>query len=235
MRYPSWLPAIAPTREGTNTVVGRIPYKWLVAAVYVLAHLREPARSDDHERRAAGDGARVRGLADRRRVGGDELPAQCRRLHPGQRLARRPVRDEAGLRLRAGDLHARLLSLRHREWSRAIDRLPRVAGNRRRVADAGRRGDGLPGIPTRGAGACLRTHHHPGSRRARARAGRRWLPRAVLDMARDLPHQCADRPGRPVRGDHRVAGIPRRGDGSTRPAGVRPGGGRAGEPRLRAR
>ena len=81
-------------------MLARIPYKWLVAAVYVLAifmNLLDLTITNT----ALPVMARFRGFAGRHRVGGDELSAQRRGLHSGQRLDRRSVRHEASIRLRA--------------------------------------------------------------------------------------------------------------------------------------
>ena len=67
---------------------------------------------------AAGHRARPRHRADRAQAGADRLPAGTGRVHPGQRLDRRPLRREAHLHVGHRCVPDRLARLRRQRLAR---------------------------------------------------------------------------------------------------------------------
>ena len=144
-----------------------------------------------------------RGAAAHRR----RLRVHVRERHGHRGQARRPVRLQADVPDRRGDLRARLAGVRARPLLRRARRLPARAG-------AHRRGDGpagsrphhgfLPGAGAEPRPGLVRRHHGVRLRvradpRRRADPGQHPRPR----LARDLPGERAGRCRRGDRGQHR--------------------------------
>src|SRR5215218_462328 len=133
-----WRRYVRRRQDGQNRVEGRAggTSKRLEtvagAALGVRGSAHDRARRDDRERGAAGDTRLPRLLGRGALVGGERLPAHLRRLPPLGREGRRPLRAQAGLRLRARPLHVCLAFVRARGKSGALGRGARVAGGGRR-------------------------------------------------------------------------------------------------------
>ena len=133
-------------------------------------------------------------------VGGHRLHPDPGLAPPARRLARRPVRAQAGLRDRRGLVRPLLGGVCRGHRLHPAHRPPGPAGRRRCTADPGQ-----PGHP----GGLVRTGRpergHRGLVRARRRGHgggppRRWVPDQRGLVALDLPHQ-------PARGDPGAAGV----------------------------
>src|SRR5439155_17295213 len=94
-------------------------------------------RRRDRERRAAVDQIRPRVLAGEPAVGDLRLRNPLRRRPAARRAARRPARPPAAVRRGASTLRLELTPLRPRLVGGLADRVPRVAGPRRRAARTG--------------------------------------------------------------------------------------------------
>ena len=187
----------------------RIPYKWIVASVFVCAAFMDimdttivnvalPTLAREFQASTAAIEWVVLGyllsLAD---------------LDPGVGLHRRPHRHEEGVPLRPGHLHDRVGTVRAGPDSRRARRVPGPAGRRRRDARAGRHGHAVPRLPAHRAGAGVHDPHHPDRPRARPRPHHRRLAGHRRVVAVDLLREPA---GRDLRLRGRVAlpeGAPR--------------------------
>ena len=149
-----------------------------------------------HRRADHPEGPRRRHRRDA--VGGQRLPADAGRAHPGRRRARRPHRPAARLPHRHRAVHGRLARLRRGAERGAPDRGARDPGDRRGAAGAAEPGDHL--------GQLSQGHPRPGDRHLGgglggdhgARAADRRLPHRSPVVAGGLLDQPAAGGGRAV-------------------------------------
>ncbi len=158
-----------------------------------VRHVHGHHGHDDRVRRDARAGAGVQREPVVDRVGRARVPVVARDLDPGVGMDRRPHRNEEGLSLRAGDVHARVRTVRSSAQPERARRVPCVAGRRWRHAHTRRHRDVVPRVPARRAGEGLDGVDHPYRPRARDRTDHRRLARHRRLVALDLLRQPAGR------------------------------------------
>ena len=158
-------------------------------------HVHEHHGCDDRQRRPAHHRP---GLQRERHGGGrdlDRLPGQPGRVHPGVRLARRPLRRQAGAARGHRGVHRRLGAVRAGLQPGRAGRVPDPAGRGRRHARPGRDGDAVPGVPARRADPGLGHPHRAYHVRAGPRPGAGRPARHRPVVAVGVLRQRADRRG----------------------------------------